>query len=171
MSYLPIKSLAHKFVVRMPNCKLPTVFSSVGGGGGGGGRLVNIIPYQRIAGFENGYMEIHSRQHWMPHSGQVATAIQTTVGKDGVVGPVETITIFSTPASGLYTANYVLYESGVGGGVTFCREQLKYDLKILTPHTLEWIGTHLLPEPVSRPWKLKAFYRPMFFSCGVYGGG
>ena len=109
MSYLPVKSLAHKFVIRMPRCRLPENLSAVGWNRDS---RVRIIPEQRMDGVEKTHTVLHSRQHWMPHNGQVATTIQTRIYLKERISLMESITICSTHMSGLYKANYQLYEGG-----------------------------------------------------------
>jgi hypothetical protein len=114
----------------MPGCRVPENLSTVGWTHDS---RVRIIPEQRIDGFENTITVLHSRQHWMPHNGQVATTIQTRVYLRERISLMESITFCSTHMSGLYKTNYQLYE---GGCVD--KEHLKISFQQNIPQTLEW---------------------------------
>jgi hypothetical protein len=145
MSYLPFKSLAHKFFVRMPLCKLPESLSTVGWNKDS---RVRIIADQSMDCFENTTTVLHSRQHWMPHNGQVATTIQTRIYLRERITLMESITICSTHMSGLYKSNYQLYE---GGCVD--KGQLKISVQQNIPRTLEWIRNRLLEDENVGTWE------------------
>jgi hypothetical protein len=157
MSYLPFKSLAKKFVDRMPRCKLPENLSTVGWNKD---IRVRIIAEQRMDGFENTTTVLHSRQHWMPHNGQVATTIQTRIYLREKITLMESITICSTDMSGLYKSNYQLYECGC-----IDKGQLKLSVEQNIPRTLEWIRCRLLDDDNVGPRTI--YYRPRFVS-GFY---
>ena len=160
MSYLPLRSLAHKFVVRMPKCRLPETLSTVGWNSDS---RVRIIADQTMDGFENTRTVLHSRQHWMPHNGQVATTIQTRVYLRERISLMESITICSTDMSGLYKSNYQLYE---GGCVD--KEHLKISFQQNIPRTLESIRDRLLEDCVRvRLGGRSGRIRPLVFS-GFY---
>jgi hypothetical protein len=160
MSYLPYRSLAHKFLVRMPGCKVPESLSTVGWNSDS---RVRIIPDQFCGVFENTKTILHSRQHWMPHNRQVATTIQTMVIRMDRISVMESFTIISTSTSGLYKSNYQFYQDGVD------KCHLKVSLKQEHPQTLEWIRNRLLEDDLMRMgmgevFRMKAIYRPIIVS-------
>lgn len=160
MSYFPYRSLAHKFCVRMPRCRVPESLSSVGWSSDS---KVRIIHDQVIYGSENTKTVMLSRQHWMPHNKQVATTIQTSIIIMDRISLMESFTVISTPISGLYKSNYQLYEGGVD------KSHLKVSLNQEHPQTLEWIRNRLLENDsmklgMSEVFRIKAIYRPCIVS-------